>query len=315
MPCFCPRTVWKSAVPGRNRPVFNIGQGIPGSEYLLPCGQCSGCREDYARTWSNRLVLESKYHRCSSFITCTYDTPHLPQGGVLVLRHIQLFMKRVRKHYAALFPELKISFYCAAEYGDHPEPGERFGRPHYHLILFGVNFIEDRKPFGKNKQGDQLYISETLSKLWGMGICKIGDVTAESCKYVAGYVNKKLNGPKGFEHYNLIDHETGEVLRSWPREFATMSRRPAIGVRYFRDHGASVYRRGSIIIGGKQCAIPKSFDRLLAKDDPLLMESIKTGRFEDSQKPSVVADRTPERLAVRCESLKLRRRMFNKRDL
>lgn len=314
MSCFYPRDAWLP-LSGVGRIVFNEPMGLPGSHFLIPCGQCSGCREDYAITWSNRLILESKYHESNSFITLTYDNPHLPPGGTLVLRDFQLFMKRVRAHFAKLYPHLRISFYCCGEYGDHPEPGQRFGRPHYHVILFGVNFIEDRKPIHKNKQGDQLYCSETLTRLWGKGLCDIGDVTPQSCKYVAGYVNKKLNGEKGIEHYNMIDPETGEVLYSWKKEFATMSRRPSIGLRHYKDHGLADYRRGAIIIKGKRAQIPKSFDRQLLKDDPLLMESIKTGRFEDAQDPERQWNCTPERLAVRCESLKLRRRMFNRRDL
>lgn len=310
MACFHPRDVWLP-LSGSGRIVFTESKGIPGSKFQIPCGQCSGCREDYALDWSNRLILESKYHECSSFITCTYNTPNLPKGGTLVLRDVQLFMKRLRKHYSGV----RISFYACGEYGDHPEEGERFGRPHYHFILFGVNFHEDRRPIGKSKNGDQRYMSPTLEKIWGKGLCDIGDVTPASCKYVAGYVQKKLNGELGFEHYNLIDPETGEILRTWKKEFSTMSRRPAIGLRHYQEHGANDFLRGSIIIRGKQQKMPRYFDRKLMQDDPLLMESIKTGRFEDAQTPERQWNCTPERLAVRKESLKLRRRMFNQRNL
>ena len=40
----------------------------------LPCGQCSGCRMDYARQWANRLLLELQYHDSAYFITLTYNS-------------------------------------------------------------------------------------------------------------------------------------------------------------------------------------------------------------------------------------------------
>lgn len=315
MACFFPVDAWKPRDPDRKRIVFNANDGLPGSQFKIPCGQCSGCREDYSLHWSNRLIIESRYHECSSFITTTYDTPHLPKGGTLELRDVQLFMKRVRKFFSGIYPDLRISFFAAGEYGDHPPDGERFGRPHYHFILFGVNFHEDRKPIGKNKRGDQRYMSETLTRLWGKGLCDIGDVTPASCKYVAGYIQKKLNGNRGFDHYNEVDETTGEITRTWRKEFATMSRRPAIGLRHYQQHGSADFNRGAIIIEGKKAAIPKYFDRKLKEDDPIRLESIKTGRFEDSQRPEILWNNTPERLAVRCESLKRRRQMFNRRDL
>ena len=36
-----------------------------GSKYdsfELPCGHCVGCRQDQAKEWSNRLLMESLYH-------------------------------------------------------------------------------------------------------------------------------------------------------------------------------------------------------------------------------------------------------------
>ena len=40
----------------------------------IPCGQCSGCRMDYARQWANRLMLELENHDSAYFVTLTYNS-------------------------------------------------------------------------------------------------------------------------------------------------------------------------------------------------------------------------------------------------
>ena len=107
------------------------------SEYIsIPCGKCIGCRLDYSRTWADRCMLESQYHKNNWFLTLTYDNDHLPEQRPgspvhsLQKRDMQLFMKRLRKR----FPNDKIRFFGCGEYGS------KSCRPHYHLLLFGVPF-------------------------------------------------------------------------------------------------------------------------------------------------------------------------------
>lgn len=90
---------------------------------LVPCGQCLGCRLDYARQWSARIMAEkTKYpDDYCWFITLTFDDDHLPQpnmipdkvdketGEIITFkpspfssvskRTHQLFMKRLRKKF------------------------------------------------------------------------------------------------------------------------------------------------------------------------------------------------------------------------
>lgn len=47
------------------------------SFYEIPCGKCIGCRSDQAREWSNRLIMEMKYHDSAYFITLTYSEEFL----------------------------------------------------------------------------------------------------------------------------------------------------------------------------------------------------------------------------------------------
>lgn len=152
----------------------------------LPCGQCIGCRLEYSRQWAIRCMHESTLHDQSCFITLTYSDDNLPEHGTLILRDFQLFMKRLRFE----FSNVKIRFYHCGEYG------EKFGRPHYHALLFGIDFEADRTLYSQSKQGSKLYVSDTLNKLWNKGFATIGNITFESAAYVARYVVKKSQWSK-----------------------------------------------------------------------------------------------------------------------
>ena len=95
-----------------------------------PCGQCLGCRLDYAQEWAIRCMHEAEMQDNNSFITLTYDDQNLPRHGSLDKTHFQKFMKRMREHLSPL----KIRFYHCGEYG------EKYTRPHYHSLIFGYDF-------------------------------------------------------------------------------------------------------------------------------------------------------------------------------
>lgn len=149
----------------------------PDSPMLLPCKRCMACRIQHTREWAVRLMHELDYHDRASFVTLTYDDDHLPVDGGLDKRALQLFLKRYRKS-AAPGP---IKYYACGEYGG------RFGRPHYHLIIYGDAF--DRRD------------DRRLLEVWPYGFNSSGSVTYDSCRYVAGYCIDKLNGPLAAEVY------------------------------------------------------------------------------------------------------------------
>ncbi|CAJ0600769.1 unnamed protein product [Cylicocyclus nassatus] len=65
-----------------------------------------------------------------------------------------------------------------------------FGSPGNYSYQVGKNEEEPYK-FKAN-----LLQSKTLNKIWNKGFITIGDVTPDSCAYVAGYVNKKIDEEK-----------------------------------------------------------------------------------------------------------------------
>lgn len=166
----------------------------------LPCGECADCKATYAFKWSKRCLYELLYHDDSCFITLTYDDEHNP--GELVKRDYQLFLKKLRKKYGE-----GIKVFLAGEYGSHTF------RPHFHAILFGY-CPKDLKPIGSNGLNQKLYESKELSDLWQKGYVSIGEVSKDSCSYVAGYTAKKDNPvlpgfikmSKGLGRQFVIDH-------------------------------------------------------------------------------------------------------------
>ena len=162
----------------------------------IPCGQCMACRLEKSRQWADRMILELGYHEESYFITLTYDPDHVPvsfgcdEDGVayldspvftLVKKDFQDFMKRLRYYHG------QVRFYACGEYGSNTL------RPHYHAIIFGLH-LDDLVPFGRNELGQQYFVSESLSSIWGNGFVSVAEVNWETCAYVARYVTKKLTG-------------------------------------------------------------------------------------------------------------------------
>ena len=213
MACYYPMKAYRSQTvnpSGKRSIVFNKNQGFADMEVELPCGQCIGCRLERSRQWAIRMAHEAQLHEDNCFLTLTYNDENLPKHNSLKLKDFQKFMKRLRKAFGK-----KIRFFHCGEYG------EKFQRPHYHAIIFGLDF-KDKILF--SEQNDQkLYISPTLNKIWGLGHATIGDVTFQSAAYVARYITKKITGDRAQDHYNEINYETGEILSERRPEYTTIS--------------------------------------------------------------------------------------------
>ena len=224
----------------------------------------------------------------------------MPFHGQLVPLDIVKYIRALRKHYGR-----KLRYYLVGEYGD------KNGRPHYHIILFGMNFSEDRRKHSES-HGHILYTSAMAEKLWGKGFVIIGDVTAESCAYVARYCLKKFNGELAKEKYLRVDAKTGELYHLHP-EFSRMSNRPGIGGDFYAEYkDGNMFDRDSVIINRRERSIPKYYDKCLDRDDPVRLLQVKARRVARAKKRA--ADNTPERLAVRYEVFMARIREL-KRDL
>lgn len=252
----------------------------------VPCGQCIGCRINKAQQWAIRCAHEATQHEENSYITLTYNDENLPYDGSVNIIHFQQFMYRLRK---SLKPK-KIRFYHCGEYGDKTE------RPHYHALIFGHEWA-DQKFYKNNKNGDKLYISETLNKTWGHGNCYIGLVTFQSAGYCARYIMKKQTGKHTQEHYQHVDEITGEIYDRCP-EYSSMSRRPGIATSWYAKYATDIFPHDYVITPeGKKIPTPRFYEELYKKTNEDTHRTIKGNRKIKARKNS--ANSTTERLAVR----------------
>jgi len=250
------------------RLVFDKRKSHSGVAITVPCGQCVGCRLERSRQWAMRCLHEKQLHRHNCFVTLTYDNDHLPEGGSLVKRDLQLFMKRLRERFGA-----GIRFYACGEYGDETS------RPHYHALLFNHDF-SDRKLVRESKSKNSLFSSKECDLVWGQGNAIIGDVTFDSAAYVARYIMKKITGDDAAEHYSRVSPD-GRVYSVLP-EFTVMSRRPGIGLGWFEKYGSHVYELDSVVINGREVRPPRYYDtKFEVSADNVVVGGLRGTRLDD----------------------------------
>lgn len=286
MACFHPITGWRSAKPNENGKypiLFSMNGACIDQPVTLPCGRCIGCKLEKSKQWAIRCVHEAKQYENNIFITLTYNNKRLPQNGSLQIKDFQQFIKRLRqqknRHPEKFISEgEKIKFFHCGEYG------EELGRPHYHAIIFNLEFA-DKKLF-KESHGNKLYTSQTLEGIWGLGFAIIGDVTFESAAYVARYVTKKITGSEAEAHY-----------KGKKPEYITMSRRPGIGAQWYKNWSEEIYPDDFVIIRGKKMKPPKYYDLKKEEEDKKGFDEVRQKRNLQADKN--VNEQSYERLLIR----------------
>lgn len=196
--------------------------------FFVPCGLCLECKASHAREWAVRCLHELKNHEKACFITLTYDDDHLPSDCSLQIEDLQKFWKRLRKKYG------KFRYFACGEYG------EQNSRPHYHAIVFGLDFPPDQR----NENG--VKDNKDLSDVWQNGITSCDSVNFNTCCYVARYCVKKLSEKE---------------LAGRVPEFVVMSNRPGIGFNYAEQYGKDVMERGYIINKGFKIKLPRYYGK------------------------------------------------------
>lgn len=293
MPCYRPIPAYETAGGGV---AFSSKEGYVDRPLSLPCGRCVYCKRKRASEWAARLMHESQMHTESCFVTLTYDDAHLPHDQGLHVEHFQEFILALRR---SVSPKAVRYFHCG-EYGDENL------RPHYHALIFGHSFLDDRVPHSQ-VSGSPLYVSSALADLWGKGFCSIGEVSVASARYVARYAMKKVHPPSSshptvLEHevsefvqrYQRVDEETGEAWFVRP-EYITMSRRPGIGATWWDAFGRTdVTPLDEVVLEGRKYRPPRYYDEKLPEPE---RKMLKRRRRKLAEKRA--EDLTPERLRVR----------------
>lgn len=286
MPCYHPLKAWRAKRPGvdgRRGIVFSLASASVTEPLSVPCGKCIGCKMLIAQAWAMRAMHEAQFHELNCFVTLTYSDRNLPEGGTLRPTDLVLFMKRLRK----FIEPVRISFFACGEYGDIG------GRPHYHALLFGMDFLD--KTLWKDSSAGKMFLSPTLERLWGHGFTSVGPVTAATAAYVARYVTKKVG--KDESAYECVDKD-GVIHKREP-EFARMSRRPAIGRKWIEKFASDVYPDDFCVREGKEVGVPRYYDKRLEIENAALFAAVKAERLGAMLSDEAWKDSKPSRLAVR----------------
>lgn len=199
----------------------------------IPCGKCAACLTNKRNDWATRLRIELKHAKTAHFITLTYTDDNLLYADhenektgiittvpVLNVDDTQKFMKRLRKK-----NKNKLKYFLCGEYG------EKFKRPHYHMIIFNI----DKKFRGQS-------LEKLLLETWGHGLVHIGSVTPASIRYTTNYMIQKQD-MKGFP----------------VQPFATMSR--GLGLSYISKmksyHQKDISRNYVTFEDGQKSRLPR----------------------------------------------------------
>ncbi|AXH73091.1 MAG: putative replication initiation protein [Microviridae sp.] len=226
--CLKPFQVSAKIAKRFKRSIFDV----LGCSFLdVGCGQCPYCRAKTALYWSFRLMCELRVCVTADFLTLTYHDQFIPLDHLgrpcFNLKHHQDFIMALRNRVRRMSDrEVFLSGRSRAYWKSHPvkfykidERGSKFGRVHYHSILFNlpVNLLR----------------SDVISQCWPHGRYYRGDVTMSSVAYVAAYL---INVPDG-ESFNA---KHGDIMR--PR----MQCSKGIGVSYLSTINKLMARDGSL---------------------------------------------------------------------
>lgn len=244
------------------------------------CNSCVACRVNKASMWAVRGAHERNLHDVSCSITLTYSDDHVPWSG-LQKKHLQDFFKRLRRHLEYYKkPGQGFKYMACGEYGDGSGQRSYFGHPHYHAVLFGLDF-PDKYKWRKGKLGHQLYRSPVLEELWPFGNSEIGGADDEMINYVSAYILKKVTGERERSHYfgrRFCDVMGNHFDFLFNTEFFLSSRRPAIALRFLEKHWDDIFSYDEVVVNGRHRPVPKYYLNKLREKSELLYTMIKHER-------------------------------------
>lgn len=204
----------------------------------IPCGYCSACRRDKITMWSDRLEFES-IGKPSTFLTLTYNDQNLPADKSVSLDDFQQFNDRLR--HTKNLPKYK--YFVTSEYGS-----ENY-RPHYHIILIGLNPLSWET-------------TKAIDSAWQQkGFFDLAPLNSARIRYTLKYMSKELRG------YKKNDYE----LLGLKPLFHTMSK--GIGKKFFFDNIDLIREHKGYYKQGKLRPLPRYYADLLRVSDVLDIHS------------------------------------------
>jgi len=150
--------------------------------HSYPCGKCLPCRIRKQSAWEFRNRMEFLTSPSSSFLTLTIAPSEMakwesrPPGD-----WVRRWLNALRHSERRAGTKAKIRYFGCLEYGD------TFGRPHYHMLVYGqMNSWMTPIP-RRNGQPSTRY----QSPLWPLGHIDAGTITPASIRYCSSYLTKE----------------------------------------------------------------------------------------------------------------------------
>lgn len=227
-----------------NNPQYQWIKGSYDLPVPCPCGYCSGCRIDAVSLWTQRANYEFCAHEKNAFVTFTYDDYHLPSNKFdsrplfspsLDRKGFLNFLRRVREDINSLpvFPascDRAYKTFTAGEYGDS------FGRPHYHVLFFGLDYVRFKAYFRER---------------WKNGQVECDPVYPGGIRYCMKYLEQK-DVPSSLEQqYDFNGLERPFIQASL-----------GFGSDFFFVHRDEIRKTGKVKIGGRYVPIPAYYRNL-----------------------------------------------------
>lgn len=225
------------------------------------CGKCDGCLKKRQRDWVFRCQWEARKHPYNWILTLTYKDEflHFTEKGnaTLCKSDFQRFMKRLRKRY----PYEKIRYLVRGEYGG------MFGRPHFHVILFGFacSSVEE--------------CGFRIADEWPYGGVYVDSYSDKAVQYVTDYILKSDD----LSVYNDDDL----VL-----PYINVSQRPPIGDNFLSSTTAKRAARGNDYVILDENGFERGIPRYLAQklDESCTSSPIEAKARRYKRSDSVVVD-------------------------
>lgn len=240
-----------------NNPKYfnNIKDARTGKLIPIPCHLCAGCRIDKRKWWERRITSEYIKYR-SAFVTLTYDEKNLPynEGGIYPTvrkNDIRLFIDRLRHR---INKKEKIPKNCTKKwhYAACTEYGSARARPHIHLILLGVDWLNQMKD---------------IRACWKLGICDIKPIKRGGIRYILKYIDtmqgKELNAKK----YTDTGREIPKLLFS-----------KGLGKDFIISQQENISKYGCAKIGNRFIPIAQYWKNKLTNWNEKTLENIENSR-------------------------------------
>jgi hypothetical protein len=169
------------------------------------------------------------------FLTLTYDETKPDYHNELEYRDIQLFKKNLRSYAnQKRNGKKRLEIFNVHEYGKN-------GKKHWHVLVFGIDFKD--KEVQSYSNGNPLYKSKTLEKIWPHGHSSIGSVTEASAMYQAQYMEKDTKNGNNGKRKSKSNHS-------------------GLGKTYFMRHYRQLLRLGYLPFNGHKYKLPRYFEKL-----------------------------------------------------